>query len=290
MVALPRVRAREQAGVGLPVRDALGRPRECFLGRRVVGESRHRLVGELDGFGDPTDVEVRERDQELGMVRRLPVVGGELAGRRTIEDLATAILRLGERLAGTADLAQAAHAIEVRGAEIGSGDGRAIGPAIALLAATDLGELQRVVVARVRIGRHQARRDALMAHAHVLELPLRRERLAPDRQVRLAVHRRFGGERQDLATIRIAAHQTRDVGVAQGDGMVGLELEDLRIDGARGPSRDLREHAQVGHRELRQRRQQRRGDLRVVVAQREHRARLREPIGGGTHVLDGEVR
>ena len=40
MVALPRVRACEQAGVGLPVRDALVRPRERFLRRGVVGKLR----------------------------------------------------------------------------------------------------------------------------------------------------------------------------------------------------------------------------------------------------------
>ena len=119
----------------------------------IVGQLRDRVVGELDRLGDAADVEVRERDQQRGVMRRLPVVRRQLAGCGAIEDLAAAILRLGERLAGTADLAQPAHAIEVRGAELRRRDGRAIRPAIALLAAAVLGELQRVVVARVRIRR-----------------------------------------------------------------------------------------------------------------------------------------
>ena len=289
MEAFPRIRAREQPGVGLPVRDPFGRPRERFFGRGVVGQPRHRLVGELDRFGDPPDVEVRERDQQRRVVRRLPIVRRELPGRSALEDLTTAILRLRECLTWTADLAQAAHAIEVGGAEIRRGDGRAIGPPVALLAAADLGELERVVVARVRIRRHQAGGDPLMAHAHVLERTLGRERLAPDRQVRLAVHRRFGDERQDVAAVGVAAHQAGDVRIAPRDRMVGFELQDLRIDRTRRATRDLGEHAQVRHRELRQWREQRRRELRIVVAQRQHRARLREPIGGAADVLDGEV-
>src|SRR5262245_9336671 len=101
-------------------------------------------------------------------MRSLPVIRRQLAGVRAIEDLATAILRLGERLTGATDLPQPAHAVEMRGAKIRRGDGCAVRPAIALLATPALGELQRVVVARVRIARHQARRNALVAHAHVL--------------------------------------------------------------------------------------------------------------------------
>jgi hypothetical protein len=63
MEAFPRVRTREQAGIALPVRDPLLRPRECILRRLIRGQPRDRVVGELDRFGESTDIEMGERDQ-----------------------------------------------------------------------------------------------------------------------------------------------------------------------------------------------------------------------------------
>ncbi len=288
--AFPRVRAREQAGVGLPVRDPLARPQERLARGGVVGQPSERVVGELDGLGDAADIEVRERDQQRGVVRRLPVRRGQLAGGGAVEDLAAAILRLGERLAGATDLAQPAHAVEVRGAEVRRRDRRAVRPAIALLAALHLRELQRVVVAGVRVRRHQRRRDALVAHAHVLERPVGGERLAPDRQVRLAVHRRFVDERQDRAAIGVAAEEAADVAVAPRDGMLGVEREDQRIERAGGVARQLGEHAQVRHLQPRRRLGQRRRHARDAGALCEHGVGVGEPPRRGAQVVEREAR
>ena len=287
--AFPRERAREQARIALPVRDALECPAELFA-RRVVGRDvGHRLVGELDRLGHPADIEVDERDEERGVMRRLPLVWRQLVGGRAIEDLAAAVLRLGERLPGAAHLPEAAHAVEVRGTEIGIGDGRAIGPAIALLAAADLGELERIVVTRIRIRRHQRGRDALVPHAHVLERTIERERVTPDREVRLAVHGRFGDERQDLAPIDRSLREARDVLVSPRDRVIRLELENRGIDGARCIAGDLGEHAQVRNGEARQRREQARRELREIVAQRQHRARLLQALRRAAQILEREI-
>jgi hypothetical protein len=289
VIALPRVRAREQPGVVLPVRDALAGPREGFLRRLIVGQPRHRVIGELDRLGEAADIEVRERDQQRGVMRRLPVARRQLVRLRAIEDLATPILRLGERLPGAADLTQPAHAIEMRRTELRRRDRRAIRPSIALLAATFLGELQRVVVAGVRIRRHQARGDALMPDAHALVRAIARERLAPDREMRLRVHRGFFDQRQDRAAIDGAVGEAGDVPVATRDRMRRIELQDDRIEGARLVAGELREHAQERNREAPRRLRQRHRDLREISAAQQLGIGLREPLRRDAKIIERDV-
>ena len=117
VVALPRVRAREQAGSWLQC--AIRLLAHANSARELGRDRRERRVGELDRLGDPADVEVRERDQQRRVMAQ-PASCGASSPRRRLEDLAAAILRLGERLPGAADLAQPAHAVEVRAPNSGA--------------------------------------------------------------------------------------------------------------------------------------------------------------------------
>lgn len=289
MVALPGERAGEQAGIALPVRDPLLCPGERLLGGRIGGEPGHRLVRELDRLGDPADIEVGERDQQRGVVRRLPVRARQRVGRRAIEDLAAPVLRLGERLARAADLAEPAHAIEVRGAELGRRDGGSIRPPVALLAALLVRELERVVVAGVRVRRHQAGRDALVPHAHVLEGADRRERLAPDREVRLGVHRRLLHQRQDVPPIHLAREQPGDVLVAARGRVCGIDPEDRGVEQAALVARELGEHAEERHGEPRWRLRQATRELLQIDALLEHPVGLRQTLRRDAQIAQREV-
>jgi hypothetical protein len=281
VVTFPGVRAREQPGVGLPVVQSLLRPRERLEARCVGRQLSERVARDLDRLVEAPDVEVDEREQQRGVVRCLPVVRRQLVAGGAVEDLAAPVLRLGERLARSVDLAQAAYAVEVRRAELRRRDGGSIRPAEALLAPADLGELQRVVVAGVRVRRHQARRDALVAHAHVLDRAIRRERLPPDRQVRLGVHRRLADQRQHLAAVDLAVDQARDIAVAARDEVVRIELEDPGIERARLVAQQLGEDAEERDGQARRR-------LRHRLEARDDLGH-REALGGEEEVVELEV-
>jgi hypothetical protein len=125
-------------------------------------------------------------------------------------------------------------------------------------------------------------------HAHVLERALGRERLAPDREVRLGVHRRFLDERQDRAPVDLAGEQRSDVVVAPRHGVRRIEPEDRRIERARPALREVREHAQERHPEPREL-LHRAGDARQLAAALELRLGPQQPVGGDAHVVEREV-
>jgi len=144
-------------------------------------------------------------------------------------------------------------------------------------------------VARVRIRRHQRRGDALVAHAHALERTIGGERLTPDRQVRLAVHRCLVGDRQDVAAVGVLVDEARDVAVAARDRVAGVELEDLGVERAGFVAGELGGDAKERDGELGRRREEVRGDAGHRAAGDERGVDLRELRCAGAEVLEGEV-
>ena len=107
-------------------------------------------------------------------------------------------------------------------------------------------------MAGVRVRGQERRRDALVVEPRALDGAIGGERVAPDRQVRLAVHRRGGGDLEDLPAIGGLVAQAGEVAAAPRDDVLGVEGEHPRP--RRRTGAEVAEHAVERDREPARRR------------------------------------